>query len=41
MTLRRLVYAIALVSSGPGTASAAHYDTANFSVIAPTAELAK
>ena len=41
MTLRRLVYAIALVSSGPGTASAAHYDSANFAVTAPSAELAK
>ena len=42
MTLRRLVYAIALVVSvGPGTVSAAHYDSANFAVTAPTAELAK
>ena len=41
MTLRRLVYAIALFSFGPGIASAAHYESANFAVTAPTAELAK
>ena len=42
MTLRRLVYVTALlVAFGPASASAAHYDTANFSVSAPNAELAK
>ena len=42
MTLRRLASVIALlVAFGPSKASAAHYDTANFSVTAPTAELAK
>ena len=42
MTLRRLAYVIALlVALVPGTASAAHYDTPNFSVSAPNAELAK
>jgi hypothetical protein len=42
MTLRRLAYVIALlVAFGPASASAAHYDTANFSVSAPNADLAK
>ena len=42
MTLRRLASVIALlVAFGPSKASAAHYDTANFSVTAPTPELAK
>jgi hypothetical protein len=42
MTLRRLVYVTALVVAlAPGTASAAHYDTANFSITAPSADLAK
>jgi hypothetical protein len=42
MTLRRLASVIALlVAFGPSKASAAHYDTPNFSVVAPTAELAK
>jgi hypothetical protein len=42
MTLRRLTYVFALAAlAAPSPASAAHYATANFSVEAPTPELAK
>lgn len=41
MTLRRHLSAFALVLIAPAIASAATYDTANFSTEAPTAELAK
>lgn len=41
MTLRRLQLALALAILVPGTVSAANYETANFSVDAPTPELAK
>lgn len=41
MTLRRLLIALALTASVPAGADAATYETANFVVEAPTAELAK
>ena len=41
MTLRRHFSALAAVLLAPAFASAATYDTANFSTEAPTAELAK
>ncbi|MCI0703857.1 MAG: hypothetical protein L0241_22585 [Planctomycetia bacterium] len=41
MTLRRLLLAFVAVAVAPAVASAATYDTANFSTQAPTAELAK
>ena len=42
MTLRRLTYVCALAAlAAPSPAYAAHYPTANFSVEAPTPELAK
>ena len=41
MTLRRHFSALALVLIAPAVASAANYDTTNFSTEAPTAELAK
>lgn len=41
MTLRRLPLALALAICAPATASAANYETANFTVDAPTPELAK
>ena len=41
MTLRRHFSALALVLIAPAVASAASYDTANFTTEAPTAELAK
>lgn len=41
MTLRRLLIALALSASVPAAASAANFETANFVVEAPTAELAK
>ena len=42
MTLRRLIYVCALAAfTAPSPASAAHYATANFSVEAPSPELAK
>jgi hypothetical protein len=41
MTLRRLLLALALVGSVPAVAPAATYETANFVVEAPSAELAK
>ena len=41
MTLRRFLFALALAGSVPASASAAHHETANFVVEAPTAELAK
>ncbi|HVL14270.1 MAG TPA: hypothetical protein VM529_16990 [Gemmata sp.] len=41
MTLRRLLLALALAGTVPATATAAHHETANFVVEAPTAELAR
>src|SRR5262245_31470848 len=41
MTLRRLTPALVLVILAPRVAPAATYETANFTVEAPTAELAK
>ena len=41
MTLRRLLIAFALAGSVPANATAAHHETTNFVVEAPTAELAK
>jgi hypothetical protein len=41
MTLRRLLLAVALAASVPAPATAAHHETTNFVVEAPTAELAR
>ena len=41
MTLRRLLVAIALAGSVPASATAAHFETTNFVVEAPNAELAR